>query len=164
LDINSYYHILANIFEAAAENDKQVQQTNFIAQKRQEEALMSSSGSIKGSHECNKECKYTELRKKFSATILSKLEEYGLDASNMTPAEARKRLLALGMPLEYARLPLQQDGKDVSAVENLLAKHGLSSQVNLAVIQGIENRSMSSAIAFAEGLIEKSEPKSLKVA
>lgn len=162
MGISTYYQQVINELKASArEASQSAEKTKFIMQKRFEEAQMSSSKSPKSinDHGCDKDCKYTKFRKRFSSAILSKLQEYGLDPGNFSPKEARKRLLALGMPIEFARIPLQQDGKDISSVESLLAKHGLSSQINAAVVVGIENRSMSSAIAFAEGLIDKQKPR-----
>ncbi len=162
MDISSYYqHIIKELEASARDASKQVEQNKLQATVRLEEAQISASASPKktNEHSCDAQCNYDKLRNKFSSIILAKLREYGLDASNFTPAEARKRLLSLGMPMEYALLDLQKNGKDISAVENLLAKHGLSSQLNSAVVSGITNNSMSSAIAFAEGLIAKAKPQ-----
>ncbi len=169
MDLRFYYTQIINELKASAqEAQKQVLAERELQKKRLEEAKLSSSGTEgdKSKPACDKDCKYTKLRSMFSAEILSKLLEYNLDPNSFSPKEAMKTLLTLGMPIEYALLDLEKNGTDIEGVKSLLTKNGLGNQLNRAIAVGLDNRSTSSAIAFAEGLVERqkgSDPKNLNL-
>lgn len=169
MDFRSYYNqIISELQASAQEAQKQALAQKELQKQRLEEGTLSSSRSQvdKSTPACEKDCKYTKLRSMFSAEILSKLLEYNLDPHDFSPKDAMKRLLTLGMPIEYALLDLEKHGTDIEGAKSLLSKNGLGNQLNNAVAAGLRNRSTSSAIAFAEGLVARqkgSDPKNLNL-
>ena len=135
--------------------DKQAQDY----QRRMEELRISSSQGPKAKkHECGKDCKFTKLLKTFSLALLQKAKEHGIDLTGLSPSALKQKLLAFGMPVEHISLELQGTGKNIGILENLLSQHGLGAHLNSAIIKALENRSISSGVAFIEGLAEKHKP------
>lgn len=153
-----YLPIAPESFQVATKDNK-----NFETRKRIEELAISSSKSDKAKKK--PKSKFDKLRSKFSPELLMKILEYNLNPEDFNPRTAMKKLLTLGMPIEHIIIDLKEEGKDIHGVQNLLAQHGLSQHLNTAIAKGLENRSSASAIAFAEGLIDKIQTEnSLEIA
>jgi hypothetical protein len=140
-------------------NLQQVQKDAALIARRKKEAVLERPPKT---HECEKECAYTKLKSKFSATILAKLLEYNLDPFSITPNEALKKLLTLGMPVQYARQDLENNGFNTKIACDLLSKHGLSAHLNNALAQGVNGLSTSSAVSYAEAIIARHKQTNLQ--
>lgn len=143
-------------------NLQQVQKDAASIAQRNKEAVIESNKVPTKTHECKKECAYTKLKSKFSATILAKLLEYNLDPFSITPNEALKKLLTLGMPVQYARQDLENNGFNTKIACDLLSKHGLSAHLNNALAQGVNGLSTSSAVSYAEAIIARHKQTNLQ--
>ncbi len=154
-----FQQVIENLF-AQIQQEKvitQQQKREDIAKVKTDEELHSSSSNSKTT---KPDEKYGKLLNKFSAIILSKLMEHGFNPFDIVDASsAIKKLLNAGMPVEHVVLDLQEHGKDVGSVENMLAQHGMSTHSGEALQKILENRSLTSGISYAEGLIEAEESK-----
>lgn len=141
---------------------QQVQKDAAQIAQRNKEAIQQSIKLPEQKHECKKDCAYTKLRSKFSGIILAKLLEYNLDPYSITPNEALKKLLTLGMPVQYARQALENNGYNTKIACDLLSKHGLSTHLNNALAQGVNGLSTSSAVSYAETIIARHKQHNLQ--
>ena len=164
MGLEAYYSsLIQELRTAAHETQKLVENSKELIKQRLEEAQLSSSKGKEQKKDCDKHCKFKDLLSKFSPELLAKILEYGLSPNELSPNAAMKKLLVLGMPAEHILLDLEESGKDISRIQGLLAKNGLSGQLNTVLVKGIENQSSSSAIAYAEGLIEAQKSSSKEI-
>lgn len=136
-----------------------VDNNTYQSKTQEAKANLSASASVNtDSHKKAKEkSKRDSLLKKFSSRILSKILEYNLDPSTLSQYGAITKLLSLGMPIQYAVVDLQNEGKDIGSIQSVLSKNGLMSQLNSAVTKGLQARSISSGLDFANSLVESVE-------